>query len=109
MADLGLAEAGALGGDGDVADHGDVRAGGDRVAVDGGDDRNPQVPELDQDVEVLLDVGFGPVGAPGELETVEVEAGGEGAVARAGQDEAAYPGSACTASRAGRVPASTWA
>jgi hypothetical protein len=39
------------------------------------DHRDEQVPELDQDVEIALDVRLGVVGAAGESEAIEVEAG----------------------------------
>src|SRR5207247_955717 len=89
-ADLGadLAEAGGVGGDGEVAQHVEDVPAADGVPVDGGDDRLGDV--ADDRVEVVdvdAEVGAGGVAvaaalAPGRL----VAADAEGPVAGAGQD-----------------------
>ena len=85
--DLGLAELRLLGGDNEVAQHGQFAAAAQGKAVDRGDDRLPEpgdavVAEGEEIARVHLGIGL-------VRHLLDVGAGGEGLVARAGQDQAA--------------------
>ena len=84
-AGLGLAELGRLGGDDQVAAHGELAATAEAEAGDGGDERRPEaadrVPALDATLVVEVDrAGLG--------QLADVGAGGEGALAAAEHDRA---------------------